>query len=364
MKIVYVITNADLAGAPIHLESLIRAFDEKASIEAIFGEDGQILERLKGKNTKIWILPRLRSVISLKNDLVVLFQLIKLLKEISPDIVHLHSSKAAMVGRVACIAVGIPWVYTVHGWGWRGFSSIKSKLIFSAEKLLSFSSKGRYIYVSKSVESVAVGSLGVGYGRGQVIYNGVSESGCWPEVAGPLRILMPARVCAAKDHETLIRAFERVSVPSKLILCGEGTDTDDFRRKITAWAPHRHVDIELLGVRSDVRALLHSINIFALISNFEALPLSIIEAMASARAVIATDVGGVSELIEPGVSGMLVSKGGTEEIAKSIEQLTDATLRNNFGIAARKRYETTFNELGMTAAVWSVYEEMLIKWRR
>lgn len=361
MKIVSIITNADLAGAPIHLESLIRAFDGKASIEAIFGEEGEIFEKLTRRRVRIRVLPRLRSNISPKNDLVVLFQLIKLLKEISPDIVHLHSSKAAMVGRLACVVLGIPWVYTVHGWGWRGFGSIKSKLIFGAEKLLSFSSNGRYVFVSKSVEYTAVESLGLGFGRGRVIYNGVSESGTCPEASGRLRILMAARVCAAKDHETLVRAFDRVDIPSTLILCGEGTDTDDFQGKVRAWAPRRYVDIEMLGVRSDVRSLLHSINIFALISNFEALPLSIIEAMASARAVIGTDVGGVAELIEPGVNGMLVPKGGIEEIAKSIEQLADVSLRNSFGMAGRKRYETMFNELEMTNAVWNVYQEMLEK---
>ncbi len=359
MKIAFIITNADLAGAPIHLECLINCFGERASIDAIFGEEGPIIDRLRSSNTRISILPRLRSAVSPKNDLIVLFQLVKLLRKISPDIVHLHSSKAAMIGRMACIILGIPWIYTVHGWGWRGFGNAKSKIILGIEKILSLSLKGFYIYVSKSVESEALSIIRIQHDRGRVIYNGVTDCGHFPEPIGPLRIFMAARVCAAKDHETLVRAFERVCVPSRLILCGEGTDSNDFRRQVESWAPMRHLDIELLGVRNDVRLFLHSINLVALISNFEALPLAIIEAMASGRAVIATNVGGVSELIEPGVSGALVPKGGADELVKAIERLSHQALRNNIGMAARKRYEEVFNELGMTTAVWNVYQEMI-----
>jgi glycosyltransferase involved in cell wall biosynthesis len=364
MKIVYIITNADLAGAPIHLECLIRTFGNKATVEAIFGEHGLILDKLRGTSAKIQILPRLRSSINIKNDAIVLFQLIKLLRKTSPDIVHLHSSKAGMIGRLACIILGIPWVYTVHGWGWRGFGTFKSKLIFCIEKLLSLSVKGCYLYVSKSVETTAIGELGINNNRGRVVYNGVTEYECSTEPLGPLKILMAARVCAAKDHETLVRAFERVEVASKLLLCGEGTDTESFRRNIIEWAPSRNLDIELLGVRTDVRALLCSINVFALISNFEALPISIIEAMASGRAIVATNVGGVPELIDPDANGYLVPICGIEEIARCITLLNDQQLRARFGKVSRQIYHYKFTELRMTNAVWNVYEEMLAKWQQ
>lgn len=361
MKILYISTNADLSGAPIHLRSLICAFDSNANIEVVFGEEGPIIKDLGRTKANLRVLHRLRSNINPKNDLIVLFQLINLLRKLSPDLVHLHSSKAAMIGRLACIVVGVPWVYTVHGWGWRGFGGLKGKLILRIEKLLSLSSKGRYIYVSKSVEFEGVDVLSIKPDRGCVIFNGVADCGYCPEPLGPLRILMAARVCAAKDHETLVRAFEQVGVASELILCGEGTDTEDFRKKVMEWAPNRYVEIELLGIRDDVRSLLHLVNVFALISNFEALPLSIIEAMASARSVIASNVGGVAELIDPEVNGILVSRGGIQEIASSIERLSDMKLRLRFGSAGRKRYEESFSESKMHNAVWEVYQDTLRK---
>ncbi len=355
MKIIFVCTNSDLAGAPIHVRGLILGLQGKADIKAIFGEHGPIVDYLESVGVQCKVLSRMRSSISPLNDLIVLFQLVKLLKFNKPDIVHLHSAKAGMLGRLACIFTKTPWVYTVHGWGWRGFGKFKSSLLFFIEKILSFSFNGFYIYVSKSVEDDGINKLKIDKSRSRVIFNGVDAVGFVVEPIGPLRILMAARISNAKDHETLIRAFECLTFPSILVLCGEGTNSDEFKKMALTWAPRRSADIEFLGVCVDVPSLLQSINIFSLISNFEALPISIIEAMAGNRAVIASDVGGVSELIDNNVNGLIVPKGGIQELINGFVKLENNEFRAYLAKNAHLRYQSTFTMNCMITNVWDVY---------
>jgi glycosyltransferase involved in cell wall biosynthesis len=364
LKITFVCTNADLAGAPIHVRSLIYAFHKELIVEAVFGENGPIVDDLRSIGVKCHVLKKMKSNISPLNDLIVIIHLIKIFLSSSPDIVHLHSSKAAMLGRIACGLVKIPWVYTVHGWGWRGFGKIKAIVIIIIEKILSYTPKGTYIYVSHSVELEAIKRLNIKSIPNIVIYNGVFDFGYYPEPKGILRILMVARVTTAKDHETLLRAFEQVKIPSQLILCGEGTDSKYFQDKVKECSPNRFTDVELLGVRNDVRSLLNSANIFALISNFEALPISIIEAMSCARAVIATNVGGVTELIEHEFSGLIVPCRDVKKVTYSIECLAEDERRHRLGCAARASYEEKFKEDNMITAVLNVYGKIITRYSK
>ena len=357
LNIIFICTNADLAGAPIHVRGLILGLQHRANIQAVFGESGPIVEELKLAGIECHILARMRSKISPINDIISLYQLVRLIQKTTPNLVHLHSAKAGMIGRIACLLTGIPWVYTVHGWGWRGFGRVKSGLLFAIETILSIGSGGFYIFVSKSVEADALRMLKLSQHRRRVVYNGVQDIGAVPEPNGQLRILMAARVCNAKDHETLVRAFDRLNIQSKLVLCGQDTDSDYFRNLVHTWAPHRYSDIELLGVCKDVPKLLQLVNIFALISHFEALPISIIEAMASGRAVIASDVGGVTELIDQNTSGLTIPHGSVQKLADGLISLQDANYRTYLARNARMRYESHFSEFDMLEAVWKIYLE-------
>ena len=119
LNIIFICTNADLAGAPIHVRGLILGLQHRANIQAVFGESGPIVEELKLAGIECHILARMRSKISPINDIISLYQLVRLIQKTTPNLVHLHSAKAGMIGRIACLLTGIPWVYTVHGWGWR-----------------------------------------------------------------------------------------------------------------------------------------------------------------------------------------------------------------------------------------------------
>jgi hypothetical protein len=163
LRILLICTNADLAGAPVHTNIICNhlALNDAIDFEVVFGEPGPIVSSLIGNGVVCHILSRLKSKISPINDIILLFQLIFLLRQYKPDLVHLHSSNAGMIGRLACFILGLPSIYTVHGWGWRGFGAFKTKLVFLIEKVLASLKGVFYIYVSRSVELEAIQKLGI-----------------------------------------------------------------------------------------------------------------------------------------------------------------------------------------------------------
>jgi len=362
VKVMLLCTNADRSGAPNHVLSLINSLPNNIDFLAVFGEEGPIAEELKIGGYRVEIIKGMRSSISPLRDIQSLFVLNKMLTRFKPDFIHAHSTKAGMMGRILSLKTGIPCIFTVHGWGWRGLPYLSAGIVIFIERALSLFPRCSYIYVSQSVEVEATKKLKIPLGLGRVIHNGVDDFGTKPENSEKLTIVMPARVCDAKDHETLIRAFEQISHDSSLILCGAKTDTEGFKENIQRWAPKRFQDIHCLGVRDDVPALIRESNIVALSSNFEALPITIIEAMSSGRAVIATKVGGVPELIDDQKSGLLVQNKDIAGLVSAINVLSNSAVRHEIARGAREKYLRQFSSIKMGEKVYDFYNYILSKY--
>ena len=118
--------------------------------------------------------------------------------------------------------------------------------------------------------------------------------------------------------------------------------------------------MKLLGARNDVSSLLHASDVFCLISNYEGLPISIIEGMRADLPVLASNVGGVPELVEDGVNGYLINRGDTKQLAeKIICLLEDKNLLMNMGKKSREIYLEKFTSKVMIDKIKSVYNEIL-----
>lgn len=361
IRILILSTNSDEAGAPIHVESVIRALGAGIDFLAVFGEEGPVSLRLAAMGVKVAVVSSMRSRIDPIRDFRSFRAISGLVREFRPHLVHAHSSKAGMLGRLIGLRHQIPTIYTVHGWGWRGLgfgAAIAVRLVERALKAVPYST---YIYVSRSVADEAEAVLKIPRSRGTVVHNGVGEVGSAIGSGGVPTIVMAARISTAKDHESLVRAFEDLGRPSRLVLCGTGTDELEFAKKIRIWAPHRFADVMGLGQRSDMHEILKRADIFALISNFEALPLSIIEAMSAGLPVVATDVGGIPELIEDRENGLLVDKGNVDQIRAALTTLLDADERVRLGRNARSTYFSGFTIERMAEKLLGIYLDVLRK---
>ncbi len=154
-----------------------------------------------------------------------------------------------------------------------------------------------------------------------------------------------ARLVPVKDHETLLRAFKRVKELCKnvkLLIVGYGPLEESLNRLVKELGEEDSV--LFLGKRTDVRELLHIMDIVCLSSRNEGLSLTLTEAMASGKAVVATNVGGNPELVVNGVTGLLVPAAEPDKMAEAIiTLLRDDSLRGSMGAEGKKRIEREFN---------------------
>lgn len=362
ITVLLVCTNADEAGAPRHVESIVSSLRDRYRFLCVFGERGPVADRISNSGVEVRYVERLRTPISPVNDLMAFFGVLRIVVRERPALMHCHSAKAALVGRIVARLTGVRALYTVHGWGWRGMPGPKGRLIKLTERLAKWLSPARYIYVADVVRAEGESQLGIESDRGTTIHNGIADKACAPRrerSARPLTIIMPARVCEAKDHDTLLRAFSLIGADWRLVLCGSGTSDLEFVQRAEACVNDATSRISFLGQVSDVEDRYEVSDVFVLSSNFEALPLSVIEAMSFGLPVVVTDVGGNRELIEDGVSGFLVPHGCPESLAAVLERLRDPSLRDRVGRNARERYLSRFSLPAMAASIQHEYEELV-----
>ncbi len=196
-----------------------------------------------------------------------------------------------------------------------------------------------------------------------VIHNGVDLDYFQPAAAPPPSdqpvVLCIARLVPEKDHETLIEAFVRVArrhPEAELWLVGDGPRRRAIRRLADELLPPRR--LRLFPGQSDISPLLQRSSLFVLSSVQEGLPNVVLEAMAAGLPVVATDVGGLSELVEHGKTGWLVAPKDVPALADAISHLlSHDAVRTGFGQAGRKRVEQRFS----LASMVQQHEEMFLR---
>jgi len=172
-----------------------------------------------------------------------------------------------------------------------------------------------------------------------------------------------ARLSPQKDHVSLIQAFSIAASRNghlRLLLAGDGPLRLEVEARVKALGLEGKV--RFLGVRADVPEILAAADVFVLSSRWEGNPLSVMEAMAAGKPVIATAVGGVPELVQDGVSGVLVPPENVEALADAMLKLAgDAALRTRSGQAAFRRAKERFDVSVMVEGYGTLYERLLGK---
>lgn len=324
MKILYCITSSSWGGAQLHvLELCADQLARGNEVTFIVGNKGPLLDKVKQlKGVKTILLPSLVREISPVNDIKAIVELRRIIKEESPDIVHLHSSKAGVIGRLSSIGLRkkSKVIFTVHGWAFTdGVSSrLKKSLYRIIEKsvrhftdlfiCVSYYDKkiGRRDKVLDSTSNV------------KVIHNGSttpSEQSINYSVHTPLRLVMIARFSPQKDQETLIKAVTKLPKDSyKLTFVGDGETLQTNKELVSKYGLNHN--IKFVGFKDDISNELINNDVYILSTHYEGLPISIIEAMSYGLPIIASDIGGNNELIKNKENGFLVHN--VEELAKSL----------------------------------------------
>ncbi|MFZ4551332.1 MAG: glycosyltransferase [Aquabacterium sp.] len=360
-------SKSDLSGAPLHVSLLAQELISKGhSVTLVFSGDGAAFSGLP-PDVKRVVLPGLDNGSSLKETLAAVWALIMLFSRSRPDVIHCHSTKASFVTRLACVFLMRQAVFTVHGWGFGpGRSRTNSLVAYGLEIVLGLVSTSRYVCVSVADRELGVRVLPWLASRMDVIHNGIPDLRANVELTGErdavgeIRIIMVARVGYQKNHQLMSKVFARLDGKYRLTLVGHGTDASDFKDAFLANIPaDRRSCVEFLGARSDVDALLAKSDIFILLSRFEGLPLSILEAMRGGLPVVASNVGGVNELVSS--NGYLISEKESiaeSEALKALFALGDHSLRSKMGRVSRQQYLEKFDSAAMIDALAQIYSKV------
>jgi len=197
--------------------------------------------------------------------------------------------------------------------------------------------------------------------RVRVVYNGIPDPGPPVPAAAPgecVTVLMVGAVEKRKGHETMLAALGTLGRRYRLAIAGTGPDEGRIRSIAAASGLQDRVD--LLGRVEDVPALLTASDILAVPSLLEATPYVILEAMAAGRPVVASRIFGIPELVEDGITGLLVEPGDPEALAAAIRRVAEAPgAALKMGSAGRRAFEDRFTLGRSIAGTESVYEEIL-----
>ncbi len=280
------------------------------------------------------------------------------LKRRGADLLHCHATKPSVLGYLATRGTGVRLVTTIHGWGDRsGLSPLYDHVLYRMLPLFD-----GVVNVSSS-ESERLVQKGIDPGLVCVIRNaGPDRYGDLAE--GPLqeigaarkrgrrdplskrfgiphdrvRVAAVGRLSTEKGLDLLLQAIRRLRQPERLACLIMGSGRSETALKSLADKLGLGDAVTFTGFVSDVDDLYPFIDVVAMPSHREGLPITLIEASFAGRAILATTVGGIPELIEHGTSGLLVQPGDVEALAYGLDRLVlDPELRASLGRGARRR---------------------------
>lgn len=384
-KVVHIITRLDRGGSarntmltvlrhdraqyePLVITGMAQSSESQGG-RAATEENLRLLEK---ESIRFHAMPSLVRPLHVWHDLVALWQLTVLLKRERPAIVHTHTSKAGVLGRIAARLASVQTViHTPHGHVFYGhfgrlrswiFLQIERVLAGLTDRLIALTDAERRDHLDRGVgrrNGFAVIPSGIDLDRFRQVRErrGSKERfGCPDEsiVIGSVGWLTDV-----KGHRFLVDAVAalRRQAPSiRLVIVGSGDQRESLQRQA------RDLGMEdalhLLGHREDVEDCLAGFDCFVLPSLNEGMGRSLVEAMAAGLPVVASNVGGIPALITDGVDGFLVPPGDSDRLAEAIGRIIrDPGLAKRIGEAAADRIGPTFGAPAMVRAVETVYRE-------
>jgi glycosyltransferase involved in cell wall biosynthesis len=296
-------------------------------------------------------------------------KLYRLLRRESIDIVHAHMPRAGIPGTIIGRMARVPLIVNhEHTWSFQGQPLRRfldrNVIARGGDVLLAVSEWDRRHIIE--VERIPPECV-------RILSNGISpispegpdlrrELGGAPAVG---LIGMLGRLEPQKRHDDLIRAvalLKREGVPVRCVIAGHGPDEDMLRSLIGDLGLGE--DVSLLGHRDDISSVIRALDVAVLSSVFEGSPLAVMEYMACAAPIVATAVGGVPELIEDGVHGLLVEPRDPEALAGAIRRLLeDRALALRLGQAASERQRAEFDLDVVVRRLEALYLELYEKKR-
>lgn len=368
--VLHIITRASWGGAQRYVYDV--ATDSSAYIQAVATESsGALIDELHEKGVTVYHLSYARKSILPFHDARTFVDIIKLLRRVKPDIVHLHSSKIGFLGGLACRFVGIKRIiFTAHGWPYNENRPKIILLIFKLLSLIIIMCSHKTIAVSKAVFNSR--PYGLFSKKMTHIYLAIHQPLYKDAVKARDIIVRKTRFSNCekcffigiigelnknKGHATLIRAFQIITKKYdniRLICIGNGYLFPELHKL----SMDLNVDHSIAWIKNfkDAAIFMKAFDAIVTPSYTEALGYVPLEAGLAGIARVASNVGGLPELIENNVNGLLVKRNNPEELAYALEKLiTTDELRQRLGEQAKIDLAHFTNLDEMRKKIYDVY---------
>lgn len=372
-----------LTTADISLELLIgpqlSAFVELGYEVIGVSAPGEFVERVEERGVRHIALDNATRSMDLRADLASLRDLTALFGRLRPDIVHTHNPKTGVYGRLAARAARVPnIVNTVHGLYATADDRIgRRAAVYGAERLAATCS---HVELVQNPEDIAMlRRLGVPARKLTPLGNGVDLARFTPDdptgtVRGEVRaelgladdaVVVGAigRLVAEKGYLELFEAWPRIKAAeprAELVIVGphqpdkaDGLDDDIVRRA-------EELGVRFLGMRDDVERIYRALDLYVLLSYREGFPRSAMEAAACALPMVATNIRGCRQVVDDGVTGLLVPRADADAAARAITALvTDPARRTSMSAAAARRAVEEFDQERVIDITLAAYQTRL-----
>jgi len=363
VKVLLIVTLSELGGAQKVVYHIAAGLERDLfDVTLACAPGGELVRWMRQlpQNVRVVEIPELKRNISPIFDFMALYRLYQLIRRERFDIVHCHSSKAGILGRLAAWLAGVPKIYfTAHGWGINEYQSRSVRCCYKWAERLAGAVSTKVVCVSESDLAKGWSLRLAATDKFTVIYNGLPEP---QKREGVLRselnidekdivIGTVARLAPQKAPLFLLElARQMISCPDKsssegqiyFIIIGDGP----LRSECGAFIDGKGLKgrVFLLGTREEAAELIWDFDIFVLFSRWEGLPLTIIEAMRAGCPVVANAVGGVGELVVDGETGYLINELDIKAAEKALRQLVSSRdKRLSMGEKGRQRAANLFS---------------------
>lgn len=368
IRVLECIRQGQIGGGESHLLSLVENIDRTKFDPVVLSfTDGPMIERLNKLGIETRIIHTVKPF-----DISKWKRVKKWIRSGKFDLIHAHGTRANSNVLWAARSLGIPVVYTIHGWSFHDDqNSLVKRIRVLGEKYLTSKST---LNISVSQSNKETGHKYFNGFRSVVVNNGIDVKIFNPErkvknIRGDLHIpgnaklvLFLARFTHQKQPLVLLKAFMEAAKKDEtlfLLMVGDGEQkqqaTDIFE------ASEFKNRIILSPFRQDVPDVLAAADIFVLASLWEGLPIALLEAMAMGKAIIASRVDGTREILRHKDNGLLIETDNLQQNLTSslLELSSNDELRKQLQNKARQTVKDRFNAADMTKQIEKIYEQVL-----
>lgn len=383
MRVAHVITRMILGGAQentlYNCEDLLQIHGDDVLLITgpSLGPEGSLLDRARDSGVPLCIVDELRREVRLGRDYSAYRKIKQALRSFRPDVVHTHSAKGGMLGRVAGRAAGAPVVvHSVHGAPWYPYQPAIARLAIKSCERYAARYCDHFICVADAMRDQMVAAGVAPPERFTTILSGMDvdpflqadsqrqrvreQLGFRPEhiVVGKI-----ARLFHLKGHADVIEAASRVvrdSPQVRFLFIGDGMLADELRAQIHGRGLDEYFHFTGLVPPERIPELISAMDMLVHASLREGLARALPQALITGRPVISYDIDGAREVTIPGQTGMLIPPRDINGLAQAIITLaSDPEMRAQYGSRGRERYAPLFRHEYMTEQIRALYGQLL-----